>query len=181
MNNPDELNYIERIRNGETNLFSYLVTRYSNSIYSLIVRIVLTKEDAEELTQDSFLKAFKKLDSFKGDCSFSTWLFRIAVNESLTFLSNQREKFNVSIDELQDNLSQGLEADSYFSGDEVQLQFQRAILTLPEKQRLVFNMKYFDNLKYEEMEEILGTSVGALKASYHHAVKKIEQFLLHEV
>jgi RNA polymerase sigma-70 factor (ECF subfamily) len=161
--------------------FGQLVKEYQQPIYWHIRKMVLSHDDANDILQNTFLKAWSALDDFRGDSKLSTWLFRIAVNESLTFLSNQRDKYNVSIDEMQENLSQGLEADSYFSGDEVQLQFQKAILTLPEKQRLVFNMKYFDNLKYEEMEEILGTSVGALKASYHHAVKKIEQFLLREV
>lgn len=161
--------------------FGQLVQNYQQPIYWHIRKMVLSHDDANDILQNTFMKAWSALDSFRGDSKLSTWLFRIAVNESLTFLSNQREKYNVSIEDMQETLSQGLQTDPYFSGDEIQLQFQQAILSLPEKQRLVFNMKYFDNLKYEDMEEILGTSVGALKASYHHAVKKIEQYLLSHV
>jgi RNA polymerase sigma-70 factor (ECF subfamily) len=183
MEKMQEEKLMEDLKNPQlrSRAFGQLVKEYQQPIYWHIRKMVLSHDDANDILQNTFLKAWSALDAFRGESKLSTWLFRIAVNESLTFLANQREKYNVSIDEFQENLLQGLEADSYFSGDEVQLQFQKAILTLPEKQRLVFNMKYFDNLKYEEMEEILGTSVGALKASYHHAVKKIEQFLLRDV
>jgi len=131
--------------------------------------------------QTTFMKAWTALDSFRGESKISTWLFRIAVNETITFINSLKTRNSYSIDNLEDSMAQNLEADQYFSGDEAQLKFQKAILTLPEKQRLVFNMKYFDDLKYEEIEAILGTSVGALKASYHHAVKKIEASLLSDI
>ncbi len=132
------------------------------------------------ILQNTFLKAWKGIDNFRGDSLISTWLYRIATNETLTFLANKRMQNITSMDELEEVLAQNLVADKYFDGDEAQLKLQKAILTLPEKQRLVFNMKYFDDLTYEEMEAILDTSVGALKASYHIAVKKIEKYLTEE-
>ena len=123
------------------------------------------------------VKAWTNLENFRGDAKLTTWLYRIAINESITFLNKKRNQNNISIDEDDSFLINQLESDDYFDGDEAALQLQKAILTLPEKQRLVFQMKYFDEMKYDEMSEILGTSVGALKASYHHAVKKIEKFL----
>ena len=138
--------------------------------------MVLSHDDSNDVLQNTFMKAWNGLDGFRGDSQISTWLYRIATNETLTFLSNKRMRNQHSIDELEENMFSNLQADNYFNGNELQLKLQKAILTLPEKQRLVFNMKYFDDLKYEEMETILGTSVGALKASYHHAVKKIEKF-----
>jgi RNA polymerase sigma-70 factor (ECF subfamily) len=139
--------------------------------------MVLSHDDANDILQDVFMKAWNGLDNFRGDSQVSTWLYRIATNETLTFLAAKRMKNINSLDEVEDVLLQNLKADSYFNGDETQLQLQKAILALPEKQRLVFNMRFYDDLKYEEMSEVLGTSVGALKASYHHATKKIEQIL----
>jgi len=126
------------------------------------------------------MKAWNGLDGFRGDSQISTWLYRIATNETLTFLTNKRMRFQNSIDDVDEVLLQNLKADTYFSGNEIQLKLQKAILTLPEKQRLVFNMKYYDDITYDQMEAILGTSVGALKASYHFAVKKIEKYLSEE-
>ncbi|MGC9151277.1 MAG: RNA polymerase sigma factor [Microbacter sp.] len=161
--------------------FGQLVKAYQQPLYWHIRKMVLSHDDANDILQNTFMKAWSAIDSFRGDSKLSTWLFRIAVNEALTFLSNQRDKLNVSMEELQESMADHLESDPYFSGDEMQLKLQKAILSLPEKQRLVFNMKYFDDLKYEEMEQILGTSVGALKASYHYAVKKIEQYMLNDI
>jgi len=120
------------------------------------------------------------LDGFRGDSLISTWLYRIATNETLTFLTNKRMRTQNSMDDVEEVLLQNLTAENYFNGDEIQLKLQKAILTLPEKQRLVFNMKYFDDITYDEMEAILGTTVGALKASYHYAVKKIEKYFSEE-
>jgi len=120
------------------------------------------------------------LDGFRGDSQVSTWLYRIATNETLTFLTNKRMRSQNSLDDVDEVLLQNLKADTYFNGTEIQMKLQKAILTLPEKQRLVFNMKYFDDITYDQMEAILGTSVGALKASYHYAVKKIEKFFTDE-
>ncbi len=126
------------------------------------------------------MKAWNGIDGFRGDSKLSTWLYRIATNETITFLANKRMRSQNSIDDVEDILLQNLQADTYFNGNEIQLKLQEAILTLPEKQRLVFNMKYFDDITYDEMEAILGTTAGALKASYHHAVKKIEKFFSDE-
>jgi RNA polymerase sigma-70 factor (ECF subfamily) len=127
--------------------------------------------------QNTFLKAYQGLEKFREDASLFTWLYRIATNESLTFLNKQRRGFFLPIGDYQQQMERTLESEPHFDGDALQLRLQKAIIRLPEKQRLVFNMKYFDEMKYEEMSAILGTSVGALKASYHHALKKIEQYL----
>ncbi|HNX13060.1 MAG TPA: RNA polymerase sigma factor, partial [Paludibacteraceae bacterium] len=157
--------------------FSGIVRTYQERLYWHIRKMVLSHDDANDILQDVFMKAWNGLDNFRGDSQVSTWLYRIATNETLTFLAAKRMKNINSLDEVEDVLLQNLKADSYFNGDETQLQLQKAILALPEKQRLVFNMRFYDDLKYEEMSEVLGTSVGALKASYHHATKKIEQIL----
>lgn len=156
--------------------FSTLVRTYQERLYWHIRKMVLSHEDSNDVLQNTFMKAWNGLDGFRGESQISTWLYRIATNETLTFLTNKRLRNAGSLDDTDDNLIINLRADSYFNGNELQLRLQEAILSLPEKQRLVFNMKYFDDLTYEEMENILGTSVGALKASYHHAVKKIEKF-----
>ena len=165
---------------SRTSAFSTLVRSYQERLYWHIRKMVLSHEDSNDVLQNTFMKAWNGLDGFRGDSQISTWLYRIATNETLTFLSNKRMRSTNSIDDIEDNLLINLQADTYFNGNELQLKLQKAILTLPEKQRLVFNMKYFDDIKYEEMETILGTSVGALKASYHHAVKKIEKFFEEE-
>jgi RNA polymerase sigma-70 factor (ECF subfamily) len=127
--------------------------------------------------QNTFIKAFKNIDRFREDSQLFTWLYRIATNESLTFLKKKKRHIFVSMDEVEHSLSGKLASDPEMSGDAIQLKLQQAILTLPTKQRMVFNLKYFDELKYDEIAEVTGTSVGALKASYHHAVKKIETFM----
>lgn len=156
--------------------FTKLARDYQERLYWHIRKMVLSHEDANDVLQNTFLKAWNGLDGFRGDSLVSTWLYRIATNETLTFLTNKRMRNVNSMEELEDVLLQNLQADSYFNGNEIQLKLQKAILTLPEKQRLVFNMKYFEDITYDQMEAILGTSVGALKASYHHAVKKIEKY-----
>ena len=162
--------------NKRATAFSILVRTYQERLYWHIRKMVLSHEDSNDVLQNTFMKAWKGLDGFRGESQLSTWLYRIATNETLTFLANKRMRNTNSLDDVEDSLILNLRADSYFNGTEIQLRLQEAILTLPEKQRLVFNMKYFDDITYEEMENILGTSVGALKASYHHAVKKIEKF-----
>lgn len=157
--------------------FSQLVNKYQERLYWHIRRIVIEHDDADDVLQNTFIKAFKNLEGFRADSQLFTWLYRIATNESLTFLKKKRKNIFVSLDDVSNSLSSNLEADLEMSGDAIQLKLQSAILTLPTKQRLVFNMKYFDEMKYEEIAEVTGTSVGALKASYHHAVKKIEAFV----
>lgn len=157
--------------------FERIVREYSEQLYWQIRRMVLSHEDANDLLQNTFVKAWINIDYFRADAKLSTWLYRIALNECLTFLNKQRASSNVPIDDPEASVIQKLESDPYFSGDRAQLLLQKALLTLPEKQRMVFNLKYYQEMKYEEMSDILGTSVGALKASYHHAVKKIEQYI----
>lgn len=159
--------------------FEKVVAQYSEQLYWQIRRMVLSHDDANDLLQNTFIKAWTSIDYFRAEAKLSTWLYRIALNECLTFLNKQRA--TVSLDDPEADVVQRLEGDSYFSGDRVQQALQRALLTLPEKQRMVFNLKYYQEMKYEEMSEIFGTSVGALKASYHHAVKKIEKFLSGEL
>jgi RNA polymerase sigma-70 factor (ECF subfamily) len=160
--------------------FSIVVRTYQERLYWHIRKMVLSHEDANDVLQNTFMKAWNGIDGFRGDSQFSTWLYRIATNETLTFLTSKRMRTQNSIDDVDETLLQNLQADTYFNGNELQMKLQKAILTLPEKQRLVFNMKYFDDITYEEMEAILGTSVGALKASYHYAVKKIEKLFSEE-
>ena len=162
--------------NKRAGAFSALVRLYQERLYWHIRKMVLSHEDANDILQNTFLKGWNGLDSFRGDSQLSTWLYRIATNETLTFLSNKRLRNLQSLDDVEDTLLRNLQADSHFIGNEAQLKLQKAILGLPEKQRLVFNMKYFDNICYDHMSEILGTTRGAMKASYHHAVKKIEKF-----
>ena len=164
--------------NQQHSAFSLLVSHFGEQLYWQIRKMVLSHDDANDLLQNTFMKAWSNIDSFRGDAKLSTWLYRIAVNECITFLNRQKMRNQVSISDEEAPLLNVLEAEEYFIGDDAQLKLQKAILTLPDKQRLVFNMRYFDGIKYEEMSEILGTSVGALKASYHHAVKKIEDYIL---
>ena len=176
----EELMFQLNQANTKAAAFSMVVRKYQERLYWHIRKMVLSHDDANDILQNTFLKAWEGIDNFRGDSLISTWLYRIATNETLTFLANKRMQNITSMDELEEVLAQNLEADKYFDGDEAQLKLQKAILTLPENQRLVFNMKYFDDLTYEEMEAILDTSVGALKASYHIAVKKIEKYLTEE-
>jgi RNA polymerase sigma-70 factor (ECF subfamily) len=158
--------------------FNLIIKKYQKKLYSIIRRMIISHDDTDDVLQNTFIKMWHHLDGFKEDSQLYTWLYRIATNESLTFLKKKRTKFFIPMVDVEYKLSQSLESDQYFKGDEIQLRLQKAILKLPEKQRLVFNMKYFEEMKYEDMSEILGTSVGALKASYHHAVKKIEEYVL---
>lgn len=159
--------------------FRILLQKYQQKIYWHIRRMVIDHDDADDLVQDVFLKVWKSLHNFREDAQLYTWLYRIATNECITFLNKKKQKQGISLNEESSAyLAETLKDTSYFNGNQVQLKLQKALLTLPEKQRLVFNMKYFEDMKYEDISEALGTSVGALKASYHLAVKKIEQFFL---
>lgn len=158
--------------------FEMLINTYKERLYWHIRRIVLNHDDADDVLQNTFIKVYRNIDGFKGNSKLYSWMYRIATNESLTFLQAKSTKLGVSSEELQHKLVVNLKSDVYFEGDEIQLKLQEAIATLPEKQKLVFNMKYFQEMKYEEISEILETTVGGLKASYHLAVKKIESFLV---
>lgn len=153
--------------------FRVLMQAYGEQLYWTIRKMVLSHDDANDLLQASFMKVWQNIHNFRGDAKLSTWLYKIAVNESINFLNKERQRNNVVGEGEDSYLMSTLESDPYFDGDELQKKLQKAVLALPEKQRLVFNMRYYDEMKYEEMSEILGTSVGALKASYHHALKKI--------
>lgn len=157
--------------------FEHMVKEYAQQLYWQIRKMVISHHDADDILQNVFIKAWTNLNSFRGESKLSTWLYRIAVNESITFLNKERSRRNLSIDDSDIFLATQLESDPYFEGDEAEMKLQRAILTLPEKQRLVFNMRYFDELKFSEISEILETSEGALKASFHHAKNKIEEIL----
>ena len=156
--------------------FNLIVRKYQVKLYWHIRKIVIKHEDTNDILQNTFVKVWKGLDNFREDSKLYTWLYRIATNESLTFLKQQKTKYLLPIVDYENHLKETLESDEYYNGDEIQSKLQKAILDLPEKQRIVFNMKYFDEMKYDDMAEVLKTSVGALKASYHHAVKKIENY-----
>ena len=177
--NVVETTLIDELKNPRTQqkAFRELVSTYKERLYWHIRRMVTNHEDADDVLQNTFIKVFRSIDKFKGDSKLYSWMYRIATNESITFINQRAKKAGISSEELQNQLVNNLQADVYFEGEEIQLKLQKAIASLPQKQQLVFNMKYFDDMKYNEMSEMLDTSVGALKASYHHAVKKIETFL----
>lgn len=177
-NNYDEKEIIMQLREEQTRAgaFSAVVEIYSEQIYWHIRRMVFSHEDANDLVQETFIKAWTNIGKFRGESQISTWLYRIAINETLTFL-NKNQQVKVPIDTVEGAVADTIESDVYFNGDRADALFQEAISRLPAKQRLAFNMKYFEEMKYEEMSALLDTSVGALKASYHIAVKKIEEFL----
>ena len=157
--------------------FNQLVRKYQRPVYWHVRKMVINHDDADDLTQDVFVKVWNHLDGFRQDASLYTWIYRIATNECLSWLKSKRRKFLLPLTDVTAELSAQLEADESLAGDEIELKLQKAILTLPDKQRLVFNLRYYDEMPYEQMAEVTGTSVGALKASYHHAVKKVEAFV----
>ena len=157
--------------------FEVLVNTYKERLYWHIRRIVLNHDDADDVLQNTFIKIYRNIANFKGESKLYSWMYRIATNEALTFLKQKSRKLGVSNEELQETMIENLQSDVYFEGEEIQLKLQKALAKLPEKQKLVFNMKYFQEMKYEEISEVLETSVGGLKASYHLAVKKIESYL----
>ncbi len=157
--------------------FNQLVAMYKERLYWHIRNMVKSHEDTNDVLQNVFIKVYKNIKKFKGESKLYSWLYRIATNESITFLNQRAKKYNISSEELQLQLVENLKADTYFQGDEVQLKLQQAIASLPNKQQQVFNMKYFQDLKYSEISSILETSEGALKASYHIASKKIEAYI----
>lgn len=175
----EEKLFIETLINPKTKntAFKQLVQRYQKPLYYHIRNIVLNHDDADDVLQNTFIKVFSNIGNFKGDSKLYSWMFRIATNESLTFIEQRAKKQGISNIEVQQKAILNLESDVYFEGNEIQLQLQKAIATLPEKQQLVFKMKYYEEMKYENISEILDTSVGGLKANYHHAVKKIEEYL----
>jgi len=178
-----EVEVVEKLRNPDSRreAFTSVVEEYNEKLYWMIRKMVLSHDDANDIVQNTFLKAWMNLDSFRGDSKIFTWMYKIALNETITFLNRQRTLQTISLDDADVFMLERLTGDEYFDGDALQLKLEEAVLHLPEKQRIVFQMKYHDEMKYEDMSEILGTSVGALKASYHHAVKKIEAFLTKDI
>nr|WP_315148367.1 sigma-70 family RNA polymerase sigma factor [uncultured Flavobacterium sp.] len=172
----EEKEFIQELLNPKTQnqAFEKLLKDYQKPLYNHIRNIVLNHDDADDVLQNTFVKVFQNLSKFKGESKLFSWMYRIATNEALTFLNQKAKKSGISSEALQNKTIDNLKADIYFDGNEIQIKLQKAIVSLPEKQQLIFKMKYFEELKYEEISEILGTSVGALKASYHIAVKKIE-------
>jgi RNA polymerase sigma-70 factor (ECF subfamily) len=166
-----------KAKDTQSHAFEVLVSTYKERLYWHIRRIVLNHDDADDVLQNTFIKVYRNIEGFKGDSKLFSWMYRIATNESLSFLKLKSKKLGLGDAEYQERALQNLEADVYFEGDEIQLKLQKAIATLPEKQKLVFNMRYFEELKYEEISTILDTSVGGLKASYHLAAKKVEEYL----
>lgn len=179
MKSFDEATILIQLQQAETRhkAFEHIVRTYSEQLYWQIRRMVLSHEDANDVLQNTFVKAWKSILSFRGESLLSTWLYRIAHNEALNFLERQHTMDSVEIDSAEGASVVQIESDVWFDGNEAQRLLQKAVQSLPAKQRAVFNMKYFQEMKYEEMSEILGTSQGALKASYHLAVKKIHSFL----
>lgn len=176
-NNDKELVVLFRIPESREAAFNTIVAKYQERLYWHIRKLLIDHQDTDDTLQNTFIKVWTGLDNFREDSRLYTWLYRIATNEALTFLNSKKRRFLVPLHDVNQQLSASLVEDPYFNGDELQLKLQKALLTLPEKQRLVFNMKYFDEMKYEDIADILGTSVGALKASFHHAVKKIEKYI----
>jgi RNA polymerase sigma-70 factor (ECF subfamily) len=175
----EEQEFINQLLNSKTQnqAFQRLILDYQRPLYNHIRNIVLNHDDTDDVLQNTFIKVFQNLKNFKGDSKLFSWMYRIATNEALTFLKQKSKRSGFSSETIQNKAIDNLEADVFFDGNEIQIKLQKAIALLPEKQQLIFKMKYFEELKYEAISEILGTSVGGLKASYHIAVKKIEAFV----
>ena len=175
----DETTLVASLKNKKTKetAFRELMKLYKERLYWHIRKIVISHDDTDDVLQNTFVKVFKNIDKFKEDSKLYSWMYRIATNEAFTFLQKKAKHNNVDISDYQQQLTSNLESDQWFSGDDIQIILQKAVATLPQQQQLVFQMKYFDEMKYQEISDILETSVGGLKASYHHAVKKIEAFV----
>jgi RNA polymerase sigma-70 factor (ECF subfamily) len=174
--NPDN-DIFELLKTDVNKGFRIVVERYSSRLYWHIRRLVILHEDADDALQNTFLSAWRNIGKFRNESSMYTWLYAIATNESLALINKRAKNAAVSLDDLGSYFADSKEGGSWFDGDEAQTLLQNAILKLPEKQRIVFNLKYFDDMTYEDMSKVLDTSVGALKASYHHAIKKIENYI----
>ena len=175
----DEKDFIQDLLNPKTQnvAFQKLLRNYQRPLYNHIRNIVLNHDDTDDVLQNTFIKVFQYLKDFKGESKLFSWMYRIATNEAITFINQKAKRNGTTSEAMQTKIVDNLKADTYFDGNEIQIKLQQAIALLPQKQQLVFKMKYYEEIKYEELSEILGTSVGALKASYHHAVKKIEEFV----
>lgn len=177
----DDKELLVRFRNETTreSAFTTIIKKYQEKLYWHIRRMVIEHEDANDVLQNMFVKVWRSLDNFREDSQLYTWLYRIATNESLTFLEKQKKRQSLSLSDYDGYLSNKITADQHFDSNKLEWKLQLAIQKLPEKQRVVFSLRYYEEMPYEEMSRVLETSEGALKASYHHAVKKIEDFILH--
>lgn len=175
----EEQEFIAQLLNPKTQnaAFAKLLNDYQKPLYRHIRNIVIDHDDADDVLQNTFVKVFRHLNNFKGESKLFSWVYRIATNEAITFINKKNKQTKITSQDLQSRLVENLKADQYFDGNDIQIKLQKAIATLPQKQQLVFKMRYYEEIKYEDMSEILGTSTGALKASYHHAVKKIENYM----
>ena len=178
----DEITLVKELQKAHTKekAFKKLITEYKERLYWHIRKIVISHDDADDVLQNTFIKVFKGIDNFKQDSKLYSWMYRIATNESITFINKRARERNIDITEMKQEMVSNLQSDVWFSGNDIQIILQEAVARLPKKQQLVFNMKYFDHLKYQEISEILGTSVGGLKASYFQAVKKIENYIINK-
>jgi len=177
VNNEKELLSQLKSKQTQEKAFRELITLYKERLYWHIRKIVISHDDSDDVLQNTFIKIYKNINNFKGESKLFSWMYRIATNEAITHLNKNAKRLQISNETVQEYAINNLKADVYFDGDEIQLKLQQAIATLPQKQQLVFNMKYFDDITYRNMSEVLETSEGALKASYHIAVKKIEAYL----
>ncbi len=160
--------------------FTTIIKKYQEKLYWHVRRLVVDHDDANDVLQNMFIKVWNALENFREDSQLFTWLYRIATNESLTFLDGQKRRSAVSLSEVESGLSNKVKADTNFDANKLEWKLQLAIQSLPEKQRIVFNLRYYDEMPYEQMSGILETSVGALKASYHHAAKKVEEYIINK-
>lgn len=177
MNTDRDQGVIVLLKTDVNSAFRLIVENYSTKLYWHIRRLVIIHEDADDALQNTFINAWKNIGEFRNESALYTWLYAIATNEALAVINRRKRNSALPLDDIESYLADSLEGSTWFDGDEAQLKLQNAILTLPEKQRIVFNMKYYEEMTYEDMSRVLKTSEGALKASYHHAVKKIEEFL----
>ncbi len=178
--NEDDLSLLQQFRVPATREKAYtsIIRKYQEKLYWHVRRMVVNHDDANDVLQNVFIKVWKGLDQFREDAQLYTWLYRIATNESLSYIEQQKRRTSVSFDDVAETLGNKLEAEKGFDSNKIEWKLQAAIQQLPEKQRVVFNLRYYDEMPYEEMSQVLETSAGALKASYHHAVKKIEDYIL---
>ena len=176
----EDIELLYQFKNPDTkeSAFTSILKKYQEKLYWHIRRMVIDHDDANDVLQNMFIKVWKGLENFREDSQLYTWLYRIATNESLTFIEQQKKRSSVSLSDVETGLENKLKADTNFDANRLEWKLQLGIQQLPEKQRVVFNLRYYDEMPYEEMSRVLKTSEGALKASYHHAAKKIEEFIL---
>ncbi|MCH8535133.1 MAG: RNA polymerase sigma factor [Flavobacteriaceae bacterium] len=175
----EELELVKKLKDKDfkNEAFEELLNQYKERLYWHIRHMLKSHEDTDDVLQNVFIKVYKNIDKFQGNSKLYSWMYRIATNESITFLNKRAKRLQISDQDLQQKMIDDLKSDVYFEGEEIQIKLQQAIAQLPEKQKEVFNLKYFQEMKYKDIADLLDTSVGALKASYHHATKKIEDFL----